>query len=51
MSARQAKPEVDPGGPNLQTILAAIRAGGDVVINLIEVSAGFGAHDGILCNE
>ena len=40
MSAGQAKPEVDPGGPHLQTFLTAVRAGNDVVVNLVEVLAG-----------
>jgi hypothetical protein len=45
MAAGQAKSEVDPGRTDLQTFLAAIRAGNDVVVNLIQVRAGFGAHD------
>ena len=45
MAAGQAKSQMDPGRTHLQTFLAAIRAGNDVVVNLIEVRAGFGAHD------
>jgi hypothetical protein len=45
MAACQAKPQMDPSGTHFQTFFAAIRAGNDVVLNLIEVRAGFGAHD------
>jgi hypothetical protein len=47
-SARQTEPQMDPGRTDPQTFLAAIRAGCDVIANLIEVGAGFGAHDVIL---
>jgi hypothetical protein len=36
---------VDPGGTDLQTFFTPVRARNDVIVNLIEVAAVFGAHD------
>jgi hypothetical protein len=44
MSAGKAKPQVDPGRTDLQTILAPVRARDDVGIDLIEVGASC-VHD------
>jgi hypothetical protein len=44
MSASKTKPQVDPGGTDLQTFLAPIRARNDILIDLIEVAAGFRIH-------
>lgn len=44
VSARQAEPQMDPGRTDLQTLLTPIRAGNDVVSNLLQVGAMF-IHD------
>ena len=48
VSARQAESQVDPGRTHLQTFLATIRAGDNVIVNLIQMRADFVAHDSYL---
>lgn len=45
VSARLAQSQVHPGGTDLQTILAAVGTGSDVLANLIKVRAGLSSHD------
>ena len=45
MSARQTEPQMDPGRTDLQAFFAAVCAGNDIAFYLIEMGAGFGAHD------
>ena len=45
VSARQAKPQVDPGRTDLQTFLTPVRARDYVIVNLIEVCAFREAHN------
>ena len=39
MPAREAEPELDPGAPDLETLLAPVGRAGSDIPNLIEVAA------------